>query len=452
MSFISGKWRQSLHLEPPQGWMNDPNGLCFFNGKYHIYFQYSPESAIGDSDRGWGHYESSNLLQWIFTGFVIRPDIPEDRNGVYSGSAVVKDNLLNIFYTGNVKDDGDYDYITAGRGANVIRVTSTDGHSMSKKQVLLRNTDYPEFCSCHIRDPKVRYENGEWKMVLGARTLDNCGGVLNYSSNDLENWKYCGFESIPNFGYMWECPNYFCIDGHSYLSISPQGLPHGKTQFQNVYQSGYFNADNGLSDFTEWDYGFDFYAPQSFLAPDGRRILIGWMGIGDIPYKNPTTELGWQHCLTLPREITRADDGTLLQNPIKELEILRCNKLTAENRSTISVSTPFELIAKTQGSFEIEIADSVQLKYDSTSELFALCFTDEKIGGERTERFAPLKECNNIRVIADTSSLEIYLNDGRKALSTRFYPNDNTVNIHLSGLSAEIYSLNLSLAEFLEKE
>lgn len=317
MAYINGKWRQGLHLEPPQGWLNDPNGLCWFGGYYHVYFQYAPDNADGSGKKCWGHYRSPDMLKWEFTGTVLFPDTPDDRDGVYSGSAVVCGDVLHIFYTGNVKEDGDHDYITSGRGANVIHVTTADGVTMSAKKTVLRNSDYPEFCSCHVRDPKVWFENGAWRMALGARTLDDKGCVLFYSSGDLESWKYDGTVSTPDFGYMWECPDLLDFDGHKYLSVSPQGLEHGDTKFQNVYQSGYFHYDNGLTDFTEWDMGFDFYAPQTFVTPDGRRIIIGWMGIGDIPYTNPTVPLGYQHCLTIPREITAASDGALLQNPIR---------------------------------------------------------------------------------------------------------------------------------------
>lgn len=134
---------------------------------------------------------------------VMMPDIPEDSHGVYSGSAIENDGVLHIFYTGNVKMIGDYDYVKAGRGANVIHVTTTDGSKMSEKQVLLRNSDYPDFCSCHVRDPKVWKRGDIWKMVLGARTLDDEGCVLVYQSDDLINWKYAGKVYKEGYGYMW---------------------------------------------------------------------------------------------------------------------------------------------------------------------------------------------------------------------------------------------------------
>ena len=172
---MKGKWRQNLHIEPPEGWMNDPNGLCFFDGFYHVYFQYSPGTPRGESVRRWGHYVSPDLLSWKYKGVVLDADIPEDRDGVFSGCALPSGDHIDFFYTGNVMEEGDYDYVLEGRGANVIHVTSPDGSSMSSKKVLLRNPDYPSFCSCHVRDPKVWIEDGIYKMVLGARTKEDKG-------------------------------------------------------------------------------------------------------------------------------------------------------------------------------------------------------------------------------------------------------------------------------------
>lgn len=440
MAYIDGKWRQKLHLEPPQGWLNDPNGLCYFGGYYHVYFQYAPDNADGSGKKCWGHYRSPDMLKWEFTGTVLFPDTPEDKDGVYSGCAVVCGDILHLFYTGNVKEDGDHDYITRGRGANVIHVTTTDGVNMSTKEVLLRNSDYPDFCSCHVRDPKVWFENGSWNMVLGARTLDDKGCVLFYTSDDLTKWKYVGIDSISDFGYMWECPDVFSIDGYKYLSVSPQGLQHGDTKYQNVYQSGYFHYDSGLKNFTEWDVGFDFYAPQTFEAPDGRRIIIGWMGIGDIPYSNPTVPLGYQHCLTLPREITVDSNGTLLQNPIRELLSLRKGKKLVNDGECVETQLPFDLSADVKGNFEIALSDS--FKISRNGNVFELRFTNDKFGGGRTVRRAKLNQCSDIRIIADKSSVEIYLDCGRTVFTSRMYPETDNVTLSVKGINAEVYNLN----------
>ena len=101
---MKNDWRQKLHLEPESGWLNDPNGLSYFQGKYHVYFQYAPESALGTGPKCWGHWQSKDLLHWEFTGTVLSPDLPEDQNGVYSGCGLVRGDTLYLFYTGNVKE------------------------------------------------------------------------------------------------------------------------------------------------------------------------------------------------------------------------------------------------------------------------------------------------------------------------------------------------------------
>lgn len=431
--------RQKLHLEPPHGWLNDPNGLCFFNGKYHVFFQYSPDSADGGGKKCWGHYESPDFLKWDFVGTALLPDIPEDRNGVYSGSAIIANDTMELFYTGNVKESGNHDYITSGRGANVIRVSSKDGRSFSEKRVLLRNSDYPEYCSCHVRDPKLWEENGEYFMILGARTLSNQGCVLIYKSDNLDEWRFVKKLSVPDFGYMWECPDMFEIGGKRLLSISPQGLTRTEYENQNVYSSGYFRMDGEtLGSFEEWDCGFDFYAPQTFQAPDGRRILIGWMGIGDIPYTNPTVSLGWQHCLTLPREISVSENGAVLQKPIRELELLRSEEFIVSDNEPVPL--PCELYGKANGGFEITLENALSLTYDG--KIFRLEFTNDSVGCGRTVRNCKLEKCENIRIIVDTSSLEIYLDGGRKIMSTRFYPENESVNLHTNGIALTGWRLN----------
>ncbi len=439
MAYMDGKWRQDLHLEPPQGWLNDPNGLSFFDGYYHVYFQYAPDSADGSGKKCWGHYQSRDMLRWEFTGTVLFPDTPEDKDGVYSGCGVVADEVLHLFYTGNVKEEGEHDYITSGRGANVIHVTTTDAVTMSPKEVLLRNCDYPDFCSCHVRDPKVWKEDGKWHMVLGARTLEGEGCVLFYTSDDLKNWNYCGSDRVADFGYMWECPDVFRVDGHRYLSVSPQGLEHEETKYQNVYQSGYFRYDRELEQFTEWDMGFDFYAPQSFEAPDGRRILIGWMGIGDIPYANPTTELGYQHCLTIPREISVDQDGCLRQNPIRELRTLRTAQQILKDGEHRKVGLSFELHAKVTGPFTIQLDQAVNISWDG--KIVSLTFTDEAVGQGRKIRKAELDRCSELQIIADKSSLEIYLDGGKKVMSSRMYPDTEEMELQVEGLDTEVWSL-----------
>lgn len=124
-----------FHLTGPQGWLNDPNGLCRLNNMHHIFFQYSPGEPLGGL-KSWGHYETEDFIHYRFTGEFLKPDREEDRDGVYSGSAYVENNQMYLFYTGNVKKEGDFDYIYSGREGNTLLVTSKDGRSASKKECL----------------------------------------------------------------------------------------------------------------------------------------------------------------------------------------------------------------------------------------------------------------------------------------------------------------------------
>lgn len=278
-------WRQALHLEPPRGWLNDPNGFSFFHGLYHLFFQYSPDSADGSTPKGWGHWQSPDLLHWTFTGESLLPNTPWERNGAYSGCAVPCGEVLRLYYTGNVKHPGPYDYIHAGRESNTLLAETSDGVHVGPKQRLMTSADYPADCTLHVRDPKVWREEDRWYMLLGARSLQDAGRVLLYRSADGLAWELARvLEPAPAFGYMWECPDHFILDGRRWLSVSPQGLPHGETENQNQYQSGWF-ALNGdletgtLSGFTEWDKGFDFYAPPRPCRPPmgGSCWWAGWV-------------------------------------------------------------------------------------------------------------------------------------------------------------------------------
>ena len=437
---MKNNFRQKLHLEAESGWINDPNGLCYFNGEYHVYFQYSPDSPIGEGWKCWGHWKSPDLIKWRYAGIVIYPDTPEDKDGVYSGCGFVKGDTLYLFYTGNVKEEGDHDYVTSGRGANVILVTTKNGQDMSPKKVILRNCDYPADCSCHVRDPKVWEEHGKYYMVLGARTLQDKGCVLKYGSDDLEHWAYIGRYSAEDMGYMWECPDEFTIGKNRFLGLSPQGLVHSKYIHQNVYSSGYFSLANGRTEnFREWDKGFDIYAPQTFEAPDGRRIFIGWEGIGDIPYSNPTVGCGWQHCLTLPRELTVDDNGDILQNPVRELETLRRKEKEINSGDSIQTILPFELKGRTDKEFKVTLEGILTLEYKNGEVM--LSFISENAGCGRYVRYAQLEGCRDIRLIADTSSAEVYLNGGKIVFSTRMYPEDTDISLLVEGVSGSVYEL-----------
>lgn len=436
-------FREHFHLMPPVGWLNDPNGLCQFEGVYHAFFQYSPFDAEGGV-KMWGHYISDNMLDWKYQGVALYPDQPFDCHGVYSGSALVEDGKMYLYYTGNVKlEDGEYDYIRTGREGNTVLVSSEDGIHFGHKKQLMRNTDYPDDLTCHVRDPKVWKEQDTYYMVQGARTKEDVGQILIFTSKDKVNWKFKSrIESKEPFGYMWECPDYFTIGDKKILSASVQGLEGGIWEERNVYQSGYFEVEGDilssykLGEYKLWDYGFDYYAPQSFETEDGRRIHISWMGMPDCEaYTNLTIADGWQHCFTLPREIYMKD-GKICQRPIRELDYKEAITKIAENKLQADSCKAYDLkIDKIQNNqFCIALAEELLLEY--TDGRFRMRFTDNRktcVSAGRDCRYVETDEVTNIRVIADVSSVEVFVNDGEYVFSTRYYPDKYSINVQAEG-------------------
>lgn len=466
------KYRHRYHLMPPKGWMNDPNGLCFYNGCFHVFFQYCPENPEGGL-KSWGHYRSEGLLNWTFLGTPLVPDTKWDRDGVYSGSAWSEDGLLELFYTGNTKEEGGHDYIHSGRGANVLYVSSENGISFGKKELLLTNSDYPADYTCHVRDPKVWKEDGIFYMILGGRKTDDSGAAIIYRSPDKKHWDF--FKEITTekpFGYMWECPDLFFLDGNKILSVCPQGLERGEIRFQNIYQSGYFvlpadrDEENGeekilLSpdQFREWDMGFDFYAPQTFTDKTGRRLLTGWAGLPDMEqeYENgPAVEEGWQHSLTMFRELEWRN-RKIYQKPAGEYEKLRKEEtvrmagipFTLENCAELEVR--FHEAAKDEKKIlrfgdcrgdDVENQQTGHMEFTWENGIGTLAFLNET-GCGRRKRQTLIGEIKKLQVFLDRSIMEIYINSGEFVFTTRYYMSDNRINILVSENAAEIRTWTL---------
>ena len=452
LSASDRKFREKLHLMPPVGWLNDPNGLCQFQGIYHAFFQYSPFNPEGGV-KMWGHYTSKNMIDWEYQGNALYPDQPFDCHGVYSGSAFIEDGKMYLYYTGNVKlEDGDYDYIRNGREGNTVLVVTEDGKTFGNKKELMRNSDYPDNLTCHVRDPKVWKENDTYYMVQGARTNEDVGQVLVFESEDKVNWKFKSrVESEKPFGYMWECPDYFEIGDKKILSTSVQGLEGGVWNDRNVYQSGYFEVEGDilgeykLSDYYLWDYGFDYYAPQSFETEDGRRIHISWMGMPDCEeYTNPTIQTGWQHCFTFPREIFEKD-GKICQRPVRELEEKK--NLVSEGKDMLSVDgyAVYEMDIKNISGNQFKVILSDELILDYKDGKFQMHFTSQKktsLSAGRSLRYVEVEEVKNLKILADASSVEVFVNEGEYVFSTRYYPEEYKVQAEANGAQITFASIS----------
>ncbi|MEY8308233.1 glycoside hydrolase family 32 protein [Erysipelotrichaceae bacterium 51-3] len=429
----AAKGRQKFHLMADIGWISDPNGLCDHNGTIHICHQYTPAADLGLS-KSWGHYTTRDWIHYIDQGTLMVPDQPIDKDGCYSGSALSWKGKLHLFYTGNILSFGDFDYIYSGRGHYTNHLESTDGLHFSPKEVLLRNEDYPADMSCHVRDPKLTVVKGRPWMVLGARTRKDVGCALLYQA-DPDNLCHLEYvqtiHSPEKFGYMWECPGLIANGDDLYLMACPQGVPRQGYKYENVYQNGLFRLSQDKTnqwiakDFQTLDYGFDFYAPQSFVDHHGREIVIGWMGIPDAPYDNPEKEQNWVHCLSLPRTI-RFENGRVFQYPVEEILTLKDveKPICIRKKARVLNTRTFALKLNPENRpFVLRLRHDLEAAYDE--KLFTLRFSDPDGSGKgRTARHIELDSCMELEIFSDESSVEIFLNHGQYVLSSRVYDQD----------------------------
>lgn len=308
-----------VHVAPPVGRLNDPNGLIFHEGRYHAFYQFGPffpEQRLVF----WGHSTSEDLLHWEHRPPALAPGDRYDRTGVYSGGATLHDGTIWLHFTGNLKHpDG-------VRESSQCVATSVDMESFTQHPSNPLIPEQPAGYTAHFRDPQVWREGDSFRMCIGGQRDDETGCALLYRSTDLLAWEFEGELSFPgaadrfrHLGFMWECPNLIpmidTVTGQrrTVLIFCPQGINLDDGRGHNVYPAGYVVGTlvgtelRDVGEFHELDRGFEFYAPQCFARPGGETdpvILIGWAGNPDQDDLPSLADHGWVHTLTLPRELS----------------------------------------------------------------------------------------------------------------------------------------------------
>lgn len=446
------RWYPSYHIAANEGWINDPNGLCFYNGKYHVFYQHHPYD-VKWGPMHWGHVASKDLAHWERLPIAIAPDKTYESNGgCFSGSAIEKDGKFYLMYTGHVElaipaADGTYRIETQ----NIA--VSDDGINFTKlaaNPLIHAPIDKGDIDANDFRDPKVWEHDGKYYAIVGSRSRDKIiGQALLFESPDLENWTFKSImaRSEGNQGDMWECPNFAEIDGREVMILSPMNIRSEGKKFLNHQQSGYMfgemNYETGIfthGEFEIFDYGFDFYAPQVMQAPDGRRILIAWLDMWSTPM--PEQADGWAGQMTIPREL-HIKDGKIISTPVKELELLRGKKVSYENL-LLDEPTKFEGVSGEVGellatidltkgkNFSIELrrsdSEKTVLNYDNGTIKLNRDNSGEALNGEREVTISAAAELK-LQIFIDRSSLEIFVNGGEAVLSTRVYPKEDSKEI-----------------------
>ncbi len=313
-------YRGKYHLTSPIGWINDPNGFIFFNGKYHLFYQYNPYGLEVDH-MCWGHTTSDDLIKWEHHGVVIAPDREYDKSGCWSGSAIVRDNRLYIIYTGHFEENGvriETQNLAWSDNGTVFH--KYEGNPVIGVDLVPEGTSVVDF-----RDPYIWEHEGMYYLLVGTME-QGAAKVLLYRSKDLFHWNFLNtFLRREHAGFCWECPSFASVNGVDLLVLSPVDYPAAQHAFHNfnssVYATGKVRYPIGImeaSPFAEVDYGLDFYAPQ-LTTHDGETVMIAWMNLWARSYPTKQLDHGWTGSLTLPRTIT-VKDGKLYQKPVKGLE------------------------------------------------------------------------------------------------------------------------------------
>lgn len=291
--------RAKIHFQPPKGWINDPNGLIFFGGQYHAFFQYNPDDMFSRKIR-WGHIVSDDLLHWRQLPSAIYPDEDYDETGCWSGSALEKDGKMYLFYTSVSEKYGQTQSVAVSDdGVNFIKY---DGNPVIKK---------PPFPTRDFRDPKVTKTDDGYAMVLGSGEGGE-GKILLYKSDDLLEWRYEGvlFEKKA-LAKVFECPDFFRLGDKYVLMFSKIAQNINAAYFATgVFDGRKFTPQS----FCEPVYGPQFFAAQTFEDDKNRRILIAWMSDWT---RKPAPDDEFIGSLSIPMRVS-LKDGKIFLYPVEE--------------------------------------------------------------------------------------------------------------------------------------
>ena len=427
-------WHNKFHWEMPFGLINDPNGLCYHDGKYQIFYQWNP-AECKHLNKHWGYTETADFVNYSIPQLALAPVDDFDRNGCYSGSARSRNGKLEILYTANLKDAQNIRY-----PRQVLAAKNSDG-TFTKKKIAV--DDVPKGYTTHFRDPYLFTHSGRSFFIIGAQRENLTGCALIYEEIG-GNWILRGElkTDYTDFGYMWECPNLISVDGRDVLVFCPQGIAPQGHKYNNLYQAGYligkFNPDTlefVHGDFQELDGGFDFYAPQ-VLAQPNRNILIGWIGMPEKENEYPTTKEGWLYSLTLPRQL-KIKNNTIYQLPVKELDALCRSKQQFNDCRALTLSAPCKITLDIdltcenhwQGKFTIN-SDELIISFDKNTQEFFINRDNLTLGGKGRRYFTvSVKDNLHLDIYLDTSIMEIYCQNGEKAATACYYAQEKIASI-----------------------
>lgn len=440
--------RPSFHLSSRIGWMNDPNGFVYFNGMYHLFYQYHPYSTVW-GPMHWGHAVSKDLVKWEYLPVAIAPDSDFDNKGCFSGCGVVtKSGDLALIYTG-VKENPE----NAKQTLQIQCLAIGDGENFTKlDKPIIDSHQIPAGCSIEdFRDPKViQGDDEKYYLYVVNRNKEGNGQVLVYKSDNLKEWDYCNLilGNDFNLGVMWECPDLFQLNNKLVLMLSAQEVQQTKDfDTGNIGVCIFGKYDNQNHVFTkeccqQIDRGLDFYAQQTVLTLDNRRVMIGWMQNWDTcNYRTKNTK--WYGQMSFPREIW-IKNNRLYQQPVREIETYWKNKkifssvkidnerLELENLfgKQLDMTVVVQKTALETSYFSVNLFEGdghfAKVYYDFKQKKAGVdrknCGSRNALLHERSCEYALQNERElKLRILIDNNSVEVFFGEGELAMSMSIY-------------------------------
>jgi fructan beta-fructosidase len=476
-TYYTEKYRPQFHFTPEANWMNDPNGMVYFEGEYHLFYQYHPNSMRW-GPMHWGHAVSKDMLHWEHLPIALEPD---DLGTIFSGSAVVDWKDTSGFF------DGKAGLIAMFTHADGELQRQSIAYSKDRGRTWVKYEGNPVIDSPNIkdfRDPKVFWhdETSKWVMVLAAGQQ-----VMFYSSLNLIDWEFLsefGLEEGAHGG-VWECPDLFqlAVDGNPdqkkwilQVDLGDGSIAGGSggQYFIGEFDGKSFTNDHAPSETLWVDYGKDFYAAQSFSdipSKDGRRIWLAWMS--NWKYANEVPTFPWRSAMSIAREVglKTMSDGRikLVQKPITEIEALRVdnkqindeivsdgvNLLASYKATLFELVCEIEVLTAAEFGFKVRKSGSEQetvIGYDVEKEVL---FMDRDASGEHnfSEHFQGRNSVRyqtsngklKLRMLVDTTSVELFAGEGEVVFTNLIFPDKEGQDIELYVKNGEVNIVSLEL-------
>lgn len=428
--------KPAFHVTGEKGWINDPNGLIFYKGKYHAFFQHYPyDTQWGPMH--WGHVVSEDLTSWEYLPIALTPGDEFDSFGCFSGSAIEYNGKLYLMYTGVIENQG-------GESVRQIQclAESEDGITFKKLGVVIGEDKLPsEYEPWNFRDPKVWEKDGEFWCAVATKRRGGKGRILIYKSKDLFDWTFVfDLFNSDSDGTVMECPDVNQEMGYLLASEQFQTKCEGHLNVHTSrwyvgeidYENCSFNAKNSGT----MDYGFDLYAPQTFA---GANVVMGWLNMWD---RNiPSVKYGFAGMLTVPRKVC-VKDNRLYQTPIvktkgKTTKIIEGNYLDDIKKGVVTIKLEkleeFNLKMRSNGENYTELllkdGEWVFNRSRSGEEIKGVETDEDSIAGIRRMPCSKKEEIT-LTIVMDEFSVEIF-EDGN-VLSSTIYPPEDANNLILT--------------------